>query len=104
MPDPDEMDAAFDAPPDDDDADENHRLLRGVSAQAQAHPLNTKGSQQETGRIPGDYDFERDYVSCVVLSPRERLVQLTIRHYRQKPHLLSSRTRITIRHPATPTV
>ena len=49
------MDAAFDAPPDADD-DENSGLL---------------GRQQEperrVDRIPGDYDFERDYVSSLPL-------------------------------------
>lgn len=56
MPDPDEMDAAFDAPPDMDD-DENAGLL-GRPAQAQGQHMERRGD-----RIPGDYDFERDYVS-----------------------------------------
>ncbi len=42
MPDPDEMDAAFDGP---DDEGETHALLG-----------------QNTEHVPGDYDFERDYV------------------------------------------
>lgn len=58
MPDPDEMDAAFDAPPDVDD-DENAGLLG-----RQPPP-----SERRTDRIPGDYDFERDYVS-----PRSHLL------------------------------
>ena len=43
MPDPDEMDAAFDGP---DDEGETHGLL----GRTEAH-------------VPGDYDFERDYVN-----------------------------------------
>lgn len=45
------MDAAFDAPPDVDD-DENAGLLG-----------RQQESERRTDRIPGDYDFERDYVS-----------------------------------------
>ena len=44
IPDPEEMDAAFDGP---DEPDEEDRLI---------------GSRENPGRIPGDYDFERDYV------------------------------------------
>ena len=47
MPDPDEMDAAFDGPDDDDHEHESRGLLTGQT-----------GSQ----RVPGEYDFERDYV------------------------------------------
>ncbi|TYJ56546.1 hypothetical protein B9479_002793 [Cryptococcus floricola] len=48
MPDPGEMDAAFDAPTADDGEDEGetHGLL---------------SSSQHRGGVPGDYDFERDY-------------------------------------------
>lgn len=53
LPDPNEMDRAFDDP--DDDVDEEHRLLGDTSqTQAQAEPV-----------MPGDYDFNRDYVSCM---------------------------------------
>jgi hypothetical protein len=52
LPDPDEMDAAFDAP----DEDETHGLLP---------------RRQNSQPIPGEYDFERDYVrttpSCSML-------------------------------------
>lgn len=60
------MDAAFDAPPDMDD-DENAGLL---------------GRQQEperrVDRIPGDYDFERDYVSLDLLVSRKAKVNVLI--------------------------
>ena len=46
MPDPDEMDAAFDGP---DDEGETHGLL---------------GQSPGERTVPGDYDFERDYVSA----------------------------------------
>ena len=50
VPDPDEMDAAFEGP---DDEDETHGLLNDHATT----PL------QRDERMPGDYDFERDYVS-----------------------------------------
>ncbi|WWC69098.1 uncharacterized protein I206_103034 [Kwoniella pini CBS 10737] len=53
IPDPHEMDAAFDGP-ENDDADENHGLL-GRSDGNNIHQVN------RDQRIPGDYDFERDY-------------------------------------------
>jgi len=60
------MDRAFDDPGDDDDehdANEEHRLL-GNNAPS--------SSPQRAAPMPGDYDFDRDYVSlffcvCVVL-------------------------------------
>ncbi|WVQ86179.1 hypothetical protein IAT38_008347 [Cryptococcus sp. DSM 104549] len=56
VPDSREMDAAFDGPPDGDDDDqgetETHGLL-GRSSHSHVH--------DERDRMPGDYDFERDY-------------------------------------------
>jgi hypothetical protein len=43
------MDAAFDGPEDEHEG-ETHGLL-------------AQSGREPTGRIPGDYDFERDYVS-----------------------------------------
>lgn len=92
MPDPDEMDAAFDGPPDDEDASENHGLL------GNAPP----GSAEAPGRIPGDYDFERDYVSsCVAHGPNQSLMDRPC----PLPHLPPfSHTHPIILHQATPTV
>ncbi|KAK8869474.1 hypothetical protein IAR55_000038 [Kwoniella newhampshirensis] len=51
VPDPGEMDAAFDGPPDFEEEGETHGLLG-----------RQRGRQDpRTGPIPGDYDFERDY-------------------------------------------
>ncbi|WOO83282.1 putative metal homeostasis protein bsd1 [Vanrija pseudolonga] len=53
IPDPAEMDAAFDGPHDDDDHDdaqEDHHLL-----------ANNSRSQEHRAVMPGDYDFDRDY-------------------------------------------
>ncbi|KAL1405755.1 hypothetical protein Q8F55_007428 [Vanrija albida] len=54
VPDPAEMDAAFDGPHDDDDdhddAQEDHHLLS-----------NTSQDQEQRAVMPGDYDFDRDY-------------------------------------------
>lgn len=59
MPDPDEMDRAFDGPGDDeDDAHESHALL-GDTAQ----PQPIRAGRSGTPPMPGDYDFNRDYVS-----------------------------------------
>lgn len=64
-PDPDEMDRAFDGPEHDDDDDhdahEGHRLL---GADTTAH--NSTSPQREAP-MPGDYDFDRDYVSVPLL-------------------------------------
>lgn len=100
IPDPDEMDAAFDAPPDDEDADadENHGLLRGT--RGDAIPLSqVKAGVKETGRIPGDYDFERDYVSIVISSQIQHI--LNVRPSPRMPHLPSSRIPTTIQHQET---
>jgi hypothetical protein len=48
------MDAAFDAPPDADE-DENSGLL--------AREANNRDAERILDRIPGDYDFDRTYVS-----------------------------------------
>ncbi|CAK9783927.1 hypothetical protein CC85DRAFT_250104 [Cutaneotrichosporon oleaginosum] len=57
MPDPDEMDRAFDGPGDDeDDTHESHALL-GNNPPAAAAPQGRSG----TPPMPGDYDFNRDY-------------------------------------------
>jgi hypothetical protein len=53
MPDPDEMDAAFDGP-DDEHEDEG-----------ETHGLLPREDRRESERIPGDYDFERDYVGYI---------------------------------------
>lgn len=94
IPDPDEMDAAFDAPPDVDD-DENAGLL---------------GRQQEperrADRIPGDYDFERDYVSLAL--PPSIPTQITCadccRRCRLIHHPRFRTTLLTTLLQATPTV
>jgi hypothetical protein len=52
LPDPTEMDAAFEGPDDEDESGETHGLLR-----------SSEGAQARDARMPGDYDFERDYVS-----------------------------------------
>ena len=57
LPDPDEMDAAFDAP---DDAEESHGLLQP--------------RRQDSQHVPGDYDFERDYVSVSSLFHHYRAI------------------------------
>lgn len=94
IPDPDEMDAAFDAP---DDEGETHGLL---------------GGRQNSQPIPGDYDFERDYVSHLTHSPFVALSVGNTGHDHQLIHrpnrlhhlLRSSLTRRTIRHRVTPMV
>ncbi|WWC89671.1 uncharacterized protein L201_004596 [Kwoniella dendrophila CBS 6074] len=56
IPDPDEMDAAFDGP-DGEDETENHGLLGRDRNHNQDHHV----SSGRENRMPGDYDFERDY-------------------------------------------
>ncbi|WWD16265.1 hypothetical protein CI109_100691 [Kwoniella shandongensis] len=51
VPDPGEMDAAFDGPPDFEEEGETHGLLGREQERRDRAP----------GPIPGDYDFERDY-------------------------------------------
>jgi hypothetical protein len=59
IPDPDEMDAAFDAPPDADE-DENSGLL--------GRDANRDGDRSP-GRIPGEYNFDHAHVRlCILLS------------------------------------
>jgi len=73
VPDPDEMDAAFDAP---DDEGETHGLLSG---------------RQNSQPIPGDYDFERDYVSHPIsLCCNHRDISLHVGSYRLSSHLRAS--------------
>ncbi len=65
MPDPDEMDRAFDGPGDDeDDTHESHALLGNNTSQP---PLQHPQGRSGTPPMPGDYDFNRDYVSCPYL-------------------------------------
>lgn len=57
VPDPEEMDRAFDADDDDDhDSHEGARLLGGP-----AQPSQPTSSANMNERMPGDYDFDRDY-------------------------------------------
>ena len=79
------MDAAFDAPPDMDD-DENSGLLS-----RQQEP------ERRADRIPGDYDFERDYVS-LPLPPSNKLLVLYANCYRlcRQIHRHHSRTTLLI--------
>jgi hypothetical protein len=68
MPDPDEMDRAFDGPGDDeDDTNESHALLGNNTSQP---PLQHPQGRSGTPPMPGDYDFNRDYVSCPYLRCR----------------------------------
>ena len=53
IPDPEEMDAAFDGPEEDDGDAEQRGLLANSTPER---------------RVPGDYDFERDYVRSLTLS------------------------------------
>lgn len=52
IPDPDEMDAAFDGPDDEDDEGGERRGL-----------LSSQRQEGVSRGMPGGYDFERDYVS-----------------------------------------
>ncbi|WWC60740.1 uncharacterized protein I303_103316 [Kwoniella dejecticola CBS 10117] len=62
IPDPDEMDAAFDGPDNDDaDADENHGLLGRNNGAHHTHSDQNRDHVGGEQRTPGDYDFERDY-------------------------------------------
>lgn len=63
MPDPEEMDAAFDGPDDDDEAGESRGLL------------GDRPSTPRRGTVPGEYDFDRDYVSCGDWSVRKQLTE-----------------------------
>lgn len=85
IPDPDEMDAAFDAPPDADE-DENSGLL--------AREANNRDAERILDRIPGDYDFDRTYVSLCIFYIYSRIVLIS-----SPTCLLHSRTtRHTIPH------
>ncbi|BEI81630.1 hypothetical protein CcaverHIS002_0207900 [Cutaneotrichosporon cavernicola] len=69
MPDPDEMDRAFDGPgDDDDDAHEGHALLgnNSIPQQPQQQQQQTRSG---TPPMPGDYDFNRDYFLPPLDSP-----------------------------------
>ena len=56
LPDPEEMDAAFDGP---EDEGEQHGLLANSTPER---------------RVPGDYDFERDYVSFPLFPTQTELI------------------------------
>ncbi|KAI9637781.1 putative metal ion transport-related protein [Dioszegia hungarica] len=56
LPDPDEMDRAFDGPDEDDDL-EHGGETRGLLA---SHPA-ARADRERVMPVPGDYDFERDY-------------------------------------------
>lgn len=85
LPDPDEMDAAFDGP-DDDERRETQGLL--------------VNSDRVDGAMPGQYDFERDYVGCSLESPNQLTTPRPFRLH-LRPH--SNLTPPTTLRQATPT-
>lgn len=89
MPNPDEMDAAFDAPPDADD-DENENENSGL--------LGRENREAErTGRIPGEYNFDHAHVRHVFM--HSIILHLLMgRLNLLNPHLLSKITLLIILH------
>jgi len=68
VPDPDEMDAAFDAPPDaDDDDNENSGLLGRENRET-----------ERAGRIPGEYNFDHAHVRHVLYASYTYILQILI--------------------------
>lgn len=59
------MDAAFDGPDDDEEEEMGARSGREAETRGLLSGGNT-GRRSGEGRVPGDYDFERDYVSSTV--------------------------------------
>lgn len=67
------MDAAFDGPDDDDDDDRGNNEQRGLLSRNRTREGDGQGPGQGQGQgqirlesrqhVPGEYDFERDYVS-----------------------------------------
>jgi len=90
VPDPDEMDAAFDAPPDADD-DENENENSGL--------LGRENREAErNGRIPGEYNFDHAHVRHVFMHSIYLQQLLMGRLNLLNPHLLSKITLLIILH------
>ena len=62
------MDAAFDGPDDDEDEEEGGErrgLLGRDRSRGGEGDTGANGVEEQRGRVPGDYDFQRDYVSSL---------------------------------------
>jgi hypothetical protein len=81
VPDPAEMDAAFDAPPDADD-DENENENSGLLGRGNREA-------ERTGRIPGEYNFDHAHVRHVLYAFYILQQSLMGRLNLLNPHLLS---------------
>lgn len=60
------MDAAFDGPDEEEDEDVGARTGREAETRGLLSGGDT-GRRSGEGRVPGDYDFERDYVGSSFL-------------------------------------
>jgi hypothetical protein len=105
LPDPNEMDAAFDGPADDDEMGEADGLL-GRRNEAEWKASGEEIGKMTGGRIPGEYDFDRDYVGSWISAHTIPYADSKSSMARHQPHLphLSSRILQIILHRETLTV